>query len=146
MSGKYRSPEEIKKAKFYCVLLALQFGLQPIIASRFTATGVSKTSVVIATEFCKILISIFSIATGPRAEVEKIFETWTLWDSLTVAALPATLYAIQNLFVQYGYIYLDSMTFSLLNQTKVNLTVTFSVFVFLSLFYRQSRRLSGCTS
>jgi hypothetical protein len=36
-----------------------------------------------------------------------------------VAALPATLYAIQNVFVQYGYVLLDSMSFNLLNQTKV---------------------------
>lgn len=111
--------EHSQKSLFYCSLLALQFGLQPIIASKFTASGVSKTSVVIATEITKIFIAILSLLSGPRAELVRIRETWTLSDSLKVAALPATLYAIQNLLVQYGYIFLDSMTFNLLNQTKV---------------------------
>ena len=110
--------ENAKKSLFYCILLAFQFGLQPMIASKFTATGVSKSSVVIATELGKIIIAILTIISGPKAEREKIRESWSLTDSLKVAALPATLYAIQNLFVQYGYVLLDSMTFNLLNQTK----------------------------
>ena len=108
-----------QKAVLYCSLLALQFGLQPIIASRFTASGVSKSSIVIVTELTKIFIAAVSVFGGPRQEREKIWKTWTLRDSLRVAAVPATLYAIQNLLVQYGYVLLDSMTFNLLNQTKV---------------------------
>lgn len=108
-------------ALVYCSLLALQFGLQPMLASKFTPPGVAKSSVVIATELCKILIAVFVYLTGPAAELEKLKETWTLSDSLKIAALPATLYAIQNLSVQYGYVLLDSMTFNLLNQTKVTL-------------------------
>jgi len=50
-----------KKGLLYCVLLALQFGFQPMIARKFTNPGVSKTSVVIATEFSKIVISLISI-------------------------------------------------------------------------------------
>lgn len=113
-----------RNALFYCTLLALQFGLQPMIASKFTPAGVSRSSVVIATELCKIVLATFSFLTGSSAEWEKIRETWTLIDSLKVSALPATLYAIQNLFVQYGYVLLDSMTFNLLNQTKVDSTTT----------------------
>lgn len=109
------------RSMLYCGLLALQFGLQPIISNKFTGTGVSKSSIIIATEVFKILISAFSILTGPKTEIDKIIENWTLLDSLKIAALPATLYAIQNLFVQHGYMYLDSMTFNLLNQTKVPL-------------------------
>lgn len=108
-----------QKSLLFCSLLALQFGLQPILASKFTAAGVSKSSIVIVTEITKIVIAIFTIMGGPSAEREKIFETWNIMDSLKVAALPATLYAIQNLLVQYGYSWLDSMTFNLLNQTKV---------------------------
>ena len=111
--------ENSQKSLFYCSLLALQFGLQPILASKFTASGVSKTSIVIATEITKIFIAMISLLSGPKAELERIRKTWTLSESLKVAALPATLYAIQNLLVQYGYIFLDSMTFNLLNQTKV---------------------------
>jgi hydroxymethylpyrimidine/phosphomethylpyrimidine kinase len=113
--------ENSRKSLLYCSLLALQFGLQPILASKFTASGVSKTSVVIATELAKIFIAVISLVSGPRSEVERILRTWSLSDSIRVAALPATLYAIQNVLVQYGYIFLDSMTFNLLNQTKVHL-------------------------
>ena len=102
----------------YCVLLAFQFGLQPMIASRFTGSSVSRTSVVIGTEIGKIIIAFLSIMTEPLEAQRKVLEGWSLLDSLKIAALPATLYAIQNLFVQYGYIMLDSMTFNLLNQTK----------------------------
>ena len=110
------------------MLLAFQFGLQPMIASRFTASSVSRTSVVIGTEMGKIIIAFFSIMTEPLEAQRKVLEGWTLADSLKVAALPATLYAIQNLFVQYGYVLLDSMTFNLLNQTKT-LSAAFWLFV-----------------
>jgi len=52
-------------------------------------------------------------------ERQQLFRKWRFIDSLKAAAIPATLYAIQNLAVQYGYVLLDSMTFNLLNQTKV---------------------------
>jgi solute carrier family 35 (UDP-sugar transporter), member A1/2/3 len=90
-----------------------------MIASRFTGAGVSRASVVIGTELGKIIIAFFSIMTEPSAARSKVLEQWSLLDSIKIAALPATLYAIQNLFVQYGYVLLDSMTFNLLNQTKV---------------------------
>lgn len=120
---------------FYCSLLALQFGLQPMLASKFTPSGVAKSSVVITTEICKIVIAILSYLTGPAAEFDKIRETWTIRDSLAVAALPATLYAIQNLCVQYGYVLVDSMTFNLLNQTK---TLAAALWLFLIMGQRQS--------
>ena len=107
------------KALFYCSLLALQFGLQPIISNMFVHVDVSKSSVVIATELFKICIAAVSFATESKEERKRVISTWSLSDSILVAALPATLYAIQNLLVQNGYMYLDSMTFCLLNQTKV---------------------------
>ncbi len=108
-----------RNALLYCCLLALQFGLQPIISKKFAGVDVSKTSIVIATEVFKILIASFSLLTGPKAEIDKIRENWTLGNSIKVAALPATLYAIQNLLIQHGFVYVDSMTFNILNQTKV---------------------------
>lgn len=107
------------KALFYCSLLALQFGMQPILSNMFIHMSVSKSSVVIATELCKICISIASFATESKEERKRVISSWSFSDSLYVAALPATLYAIQNLLVQNGYMYVDSMTFCLLNQTKV---------------------------
>ena len=107
------------QALFYCILLALQFGLQPLLVTRFTSPGISKISLVIGTEIGKILLSITSILSEPEASRKKIFGSWTLSRSLKLAALPATLYAIQNLSIQYSYMYLDSMSFNLLSQTKV---------------------------
>jgi solute carrier family 35 (UDP-sugar transporter), member A1/2/3 len=60
-----------------------------------------------------------TIAASSREERKKIFGTWTLSDSLKVAAIPAVMYAIQNELVQHAYQYIDSMTFNLINQTKV---------------------------
>lgn len=119
-SGFFNLDDNSRNALFYCSLLALQFGLQPMIASKFTPSGVSRSSVVIATELAKIVIAAITIFGGPSVELEKIKESWSVGNSLRIAALPATLYAIQNLFVQYGYVLLDSMTFNLLNQTKVD--------------------------
>eukprot|EP01038_Epipyxis_sp_PR26KG_P015373 gene15373-20724_t len=112
--------ENNKKSVLYCTLLAFQFGLQPMISNRFIARGVSKSSVVIATELGKIIIAIVTIFIENQTSKTKtdVFKHWSISDSLKVAALPATLYAIQNLCVQYGYVLLDSMTFNLLNQTK----------------------------
>lgn len=104
---------------FYSALLALQFGLQPMITTRCTPRGVTKSSIVITIEIFKILISILSMSFESSESLTKIRSKFTIATSLKTAAIPATLYAIQNLCVQYGYTYLDSMTFNLLNQTKV---------------------------
>ena len=41
-----------------------------------------------------------------------------------MAALPAVLYAIQNILAQVGYDNLDPLTFNLLNQTKVSQSIS----------------------
>lgn len=79
----------------------------------------NKTTIVVATEITKILIATLMISCYDENERARVFANWSISDSLKVAALPATLYAIQNLLVQYAYEYLPSMTFNLLNQTKV---------------------------
>ena len=111
-------------AVLYCTLLAFQFGLQPIISSRLTPSGVSKSSVVIATEIAKIVIAAVTLFGESAEERQKLFSSWRFIDSLKAAAVPATLYAIQNLAVQYGYVLLDSMTFNLLNQTKARMLLS----------------------
>jgi solute carrier family 35 (UDP-sugar transporter), member A1/2/3 len=90
-----------------------------IMCHRCTSGEVNKTTIVVATEITKILIATLIISCYDKKERAKVFENWSVNDSLKVAALPATLYAIQNLLVQYAYDYLPSMTFNLLNQTKV---------------------------
>jgi UDP-sugar transporter A1/2/3 len=123
------------KAIFYCALLALQFGLQPLLASSFTSPNVIKSSVVISTEIGKIIIGAISLLVEPRSVREDIKEHWSLLDSLRVAALPATLYAIQNLMIQYGYQLLDSMSFNLINQTK---TLSAALWLYIMMGQKQS--------
>ena len=110
----------MSEAVLYCSLLALQYGLQPILASRFTSPTISKASVVIGTEIAKIIIAGSSISFGePRGTFKRILTHWSFTDSLKIAFIPASMYAVQNLLVQHGYDYLDAMTFNVLNQLKV---------------------------
>lgn len=137
------------KAVLYSSLLALQFGLQPLISTRFTSLAVSRPSIVIGTELGKILIAVLSIAFESSATKQTIRATWTLKDSLYYAAVPAVLYAIQNVLVQIGYTLVDSMTFNLLNQTKVNvmkMALVDAENANSSLYSRLYLRLSGCMS
>ena len=97
----------LHKTLIFSFLLAVQYGLQPILASKYTSRTISKTSIVITTEFGKILIAILGIKTGLIKDIK--FGDWTLQNSIQIAALPALLYAIQNLCVQY----VSSICFSL---------------------------------
>lgn len=103
---------------FYCILLAFQFGLQPKIAKLYQGECVNKSSIVIVTELSKIFIAAVTLQFESENEKRKIISNWTIWNSITIAALPAILYAIQNLTTQYAYMLIDPMTFNLLNQTK----------------------------
>lgn len=106
------------KGLFWCILLAFQFGLQPKIAKVFQGESVNKSSIVIVTEITKILIAAITLPLESKNEKHKIISNWSIRNSLTIAALPAILYAIQNLITQYAYQLIDPMTFNLLNQTK----------------------------
>lgn len=121
----------------YCSLLALQYGLQPFLTARFTATGVSRASIVLAVELGKIVIVILScyLSAAQYADFKKAFLRRTLWESLRDSAAPAVCYAIQNLLLQHGYLYLDSMTFNIINQTK---TISAAFCLWLLLGYKQS--------
>lgn len=121
------------KTIIFSLLLAIQYGIQPLLASRFTSKKISKTSVVITTEFCKILIALICVLTGIIKDFK--INNFDIINSLKIAAIPAFLYAIQNIFVQYGYVLLDSMTFNVLNQTK---TLSSAIFLFIILGLKQS--------
>lgn len=111
--------KRVSAALFYCSLLALQFGLQPLLGNRYISSDASRISIVVGTEIAKIFIALTSLFLETERSRSNIFSKWSIISSLKYAALPATLYAIQNLFIQYGYANLDSMTYNLLSQTKV---------------------------
>lgn len=66
--------------------------------------------------------------------LKKRFKEWTLIGSLTASGLPAAIYALQNSLLQISYKNLDSLTFSILNQTKLFFT---AFFTFVILRYAQ---------
>lgn len=61
--------------------------------------------------------------------LRKVFKEWTLVGSLTASGLPAAIYALQNSLLQISYKNLDSLTFSMLNQTKLFFTALFTYII-----------------
>lgn len=61
--------------------------------------------------------------------LKKVFKEWTLVGSLTASGLPAAIYALQNSLLQISYKNLDSLTFSMLNQTKLFFTALFTFII-----------------
>ena len=59
----------------------------------------------------------------------RMYKEWTLVGALTASALPAAIYALQNSLLQISYKNLDSLTFSILNQTKIFFTALFTYFM-----------------
>jgi len=85
------------------------------------------TSLVLATEAAKVICAIvLLIAEG---SLKKQFRNWTLTGSLTASGLPAAIYALQNSLLQISYKNLDSLTFSILNQTKLLWTAFFTYLI-----------------
>mmetsp|Transcript_10778 Transcript_10778/g.16073 ORF Transcript_10778/g.16073 Transcript_10778/m.16073 type:complete len:364 (+) Transcript_10778:78-1169(+) len=131
-----KNAEDINAGKGYVfmVLLALQYGLQPLIQKSFIDRfAVNKVSLVLATEVTKILIC--SSALIFNGSLPEIWKHWSLFSSIKAALLPATCYAFQNWLTQIAYMNLDSLTFILLNQLK---TLSAGVCLFIVMGTRQS--------
>lgn len=118
---------------FFMVLLAVQFGMQPLLTRRFLGRGVIVSSSVLAVEVMKVILSLFlMVAEGQHREA---LAGWTLRGSLRAAGLPAISYAAQNLLLWAAMLDLDALVFNLVNQTKVLFT---ALCVFALLGRRQS--------
>lgn len=61
--------------------------------------------------------------------LKKVYNDWTLVGALTASGLPAVIYALQNILLQISYKNLDSLTFSILNQTKILFTAFFTYLI-----------------
>ncbi|WJZ91602.1 hypothetical protein VitviT2T_010660 [Vitis vinifera] len=122
----------------YLVLLTLQYGAQPLISKRFIRREVIVTSSVLTCEVAKVICALFLIARG--GGLKKLYNEWTLVGSLTASGLPAAIYALQNSLLQISYKNLDSLTFSMLNQTKLFFT---ALFTYIILRQKQSTQQIG---
>ncbi|XP_022978523.1 CMP-sialic acid transporter 5-like [Cucurbita maxima] len=122
----------------YSILLALQYGAQPLISKRCTRREVIVTSSVLTCEIVKVVCALVIMA--KEGSVKKTFSQWTVAGALTASGLPAIIYALQNSLLQIAYKNLDSLTFSMLNQTKILFT---AVCTYLLLRQRQSIQQIG---
>lgn len=116
MPTKTSSPALDEKAMFYMFLLAVQFGLQPVLTRRFTPPGICGSTVILMQELLKFIFAfaMLHMSGGTKTALSG----WKVSQWVTVAFLPAALYALQNLAALQAYQNLDSLTFNVLNQTK----------------------------
>ncbi|XVF15185.1 hypothetical protein REPUB_Repub09cG0128700 [Reevesia pubescens] len=122
----------------YSILLTIQYGAQPLISKRFTSREVIVTSSVLTCEIGKVVCALILMAKD--GSLKKLAKEWTLVGSLTASGLPAAIYALQNSLLQISYRNLDSLTFSILNQTKIFFT---ALFTFIILRQKQSIQQVG---
>ncbi|KAG5382204.1 hypothetical protein IGI04_033674 [Brassica rapa subsp. trilocularis] len=123
---------------FYSILLTLQYGAQPLISKRCIGKEVIVTSSVLTCEIVKVICALILMARD--GSLKKLAKEWTLMGSLTASGLPAAIYALQNSLLQISYRSLDSLTFSILNQTKIFFT---AFFTFIILRQKQSVQQIG---
>lgn len=124
--GGHRSVSSLLRANHgmgYLAIIAVQFGIQPLLAKQFISSEVVTSTVVFMGEFTKIiacLIIMYSDETASRC-----FESWKLRDCLVAAGIPSITYLVQNYCVQIAYQHLDAVVFNVLNQSKVLFTALF---------------------
>ncbi|KAL3688812.1 hypothetical protein R1sor_015121 [Riccia sorocarpa] len=132
------SERKRRRSHFYMLLLTLQYGAQPLLTQHFSGRTVIMTSVVLTTELIKIFVAVVAlIFEGKLGSLKK---EWSFADAVSGSALPATIYAIQNSLIQLSYRHLDSLTATMLNQTKLVFT---ALFMFLILGQRQTKQQVG---
>ncbi|GAB9475466.1 Cmp-sialic acid transporter 5-like [Globisporangium polare] len=120
------------------LLLAVQFGLQPILYKEFASGARSSSALVVACELCKLgVASLVIVANG---ELGRTLKAWSFTQSLRASGLPACTYAVQNVLVQVSYQNLPPIVFNLVNQTKLLWT---ALFVYLLLGKRFSVQQCG---
>ncbi|VAI46364.1 unnamed protein product [Triticum turgidum subsp. durum] len=116
-----------RKVALCLTLLTLQYGAQPLISKRCIRQGVIVTSLVLAIEFLKVICAVILLVAEGSLKAQ--FSNWSLVGSLTASGLPAAIYALQNSLLQISYKNLDSLTFSILNQTKLLFTAFFTYLI-----------------
>eukprot|EP00448_Togula_jolla_P039401 CAMPEP_0170630698 /NCGR_PEP_ID=MMETSP0224-20130122/34165_1 /TAXON_ID=285029 /ORGANISM="Togula jolla, Strain CCCM 725" /LENGTH=305 /DNA_ID=CAMNT_0010958825 /DNA_START=80 /DNA_END=994 /DNA_ORIENTATION=+ len=109
------------------VLLAIQFGAQPLLAKCFIEPGTPTTSLVLGSELTKIAGCLCMLHV--QGELRSAFADWTLRGALVAAGLPSLTYLVQNICTQLAYQHLDALAFNVLNQSKMVSTAFFSLVI-----------------
>lgn len=109
-----------KQAILYMTLLAIQFGVQPILVKRFAPQGICKSSVVLTQEVVKGVIAYGAYMGTTRPDIRRReISSLSLRSWLTMAGVPAAIYTVQNLASLLAYQNLEALAFNVLNQTKI---------------------------
>ena len=117
----------------FMVLLACQFGLQPLFTKENISPNADKVPLVLLCEVLKTILACLALLA--EGSVQKVWSTWSLKDCLTSGAVPAAVYSVQNVFIQIGYQHNSGLMFNLLNQTKIIFT---AVMVYMVVGKKQS--------
>ena len=122
-----------RTAMFYMFLLSLQFAFQPLLTRTYTPTNICRSTVIMMQELLKFTLafSMLMLSGSYRSAVSG----WNVYTWVTVAFVPAGLYALQNMAALQAYQTLDALTFNVLNQTK---TLSAALCCFLVMGRRQS--------
>jgi len=133
----------MSRGYFFMMLLALQYGWQPLLTKECIDPEVQRTSVVIVQEVSKFAIAFVMLySEGGKAAWNKALneanagKPWTFRSSLEIAGFPSCLYAVQNWLLFYSAANMDPLSFNLVNQTKLIWT---AVFVYMILNRKQSQ-------
>jgi|TARA_B110000259_G_scaffold156635_1_gene178255 UDP-sugar transporter A1/2/3 len=119
----------------FCVLLALQYALQPFLNGRCLSPEVNKLSLVLGVEVAKIAIAVGLMCVEGRGSWERTFTGWTPY-AASLSVLPSVVYAVQNYLLVVGASLLDGVTFNCLNQSKL---ISTAACVYVVFGVRQSR-------
>lgn len=123
--------DEDVKTFLYLLLLALQFGFQPLLFGMFVNHSFPKTLLILMAEGLKVLLAGIPLL-NHKSEVSELVGFKT---SFVRAGLPAALFSLQNWLILYGNQRMSGLTLSLLNQTK---TLSAALFAYLLLGKKQT--------
>jgi UDP-sugar transporter A1/2/3 len=115
------------------LLLAVQFAFQPVLTRMFTPQDACRSAVILMQEVLKFLLAYLMLAAS--GATRSAVAGWTVGQWVTVAFIPAALYALQNVAALQAYQNLDSLTFNVLNQTK---TLSAALCCYLVMGWKQS--------
>eukprot|EP00397_Hematodinium_sp_SG-2012_P025046 GEMP01026138.1.p1 GENE.GEMP01026138.1~~GEMP01026138.1.p1 ORF type:complete len:202 (+),score=20.22 GEMP01026138.1:306-911(+) len=99
----------------YMAILSVQFGTQPLIMRKLVSPEVLTSVMVLVTELSKASIAGVILFFERPLDLKK----WTVQSCIIKAGLPALSYAVQNQCNYAALRNLDSVTYSVLNQTKI---------------------------
>lgn len=101
------------------LLLAFQVSIQPKISQAYLKPDDNKVVVALMEEIVKTSIALFLFGLQDASTRRLALADWTLSSSLSIAALPAALYALQSVLTYTSVQRLDSVTFNGLSQLKM---------------------------